>query len=206
MVGDIFDLWIANHSTFIRQYEEIIHELKRIVEEGVEVHYFEGNHDLYLEHFWQNKLGVHVHKKGQLFNLSGYKVYIEHGDQMDPNDKWYLALRWFLRTPMMKHFALHAPEKFIEWIGTKAKDKSRYYTSNVKTIDENQAKQVIRSHVEKLSEVVDFDLHISGHVHVREDYSFSKEDRAIRVVNLGSWLDKPGYFNLNDENQMFCDL
>ena len=45
LLGDIFDLWVADHTFFIERYAEIIDEIRRLVSQGVEVAYFERNHD-----------------------------------------------------------------------------------------------------------------------------------------------------------------
>jgi UDP-2,3-diacylglucosamine hydrolase len=58
LVGDIFDFWIGGHEYFVRKFSPIADHLRRIVSSGVEVHYFEGNHDLYLQAFWQDRLGI----------------------------------------------------------------------------------------------------------------------------------------------------
>ena len=53
LVGDIFDLWIHNHSYFIEKFPKIVNAIRVVVKKGIEVHYFEGNHDLYLKKYWQ---------------------------------------------------------------------------------------------------------------------------------------------------------
>lgn len=58
LLGDIFDLWIGDHAYFREAYAPIIDEIQRLVSEKVDVHYFEGNHDLYLKSFWDGRLGV----------------------------------------------------------------------------------------------------------------------------------------------------
>ena len=84
LVGDIFDYWLGGHEYFIRKFSPIVDHLRRIVASGVEVHYFEGNHDLYLRDFWQDRMGVRVHGRSHLFQLEGLKVRVEHGDLVDP--------------------------------------------------------------------------------------------------------------------------
>ena len=102
LMGDIFDLWVAAHSYFVDKYQPITDEILRLQDEGVEIHYFEGNHDLYLEHYWGQQVGLTVHEGPAYFELGHQTVRIEHGDQMDPDDRGYRFLRWFLRTPPLK--------------------------------------------------------------------------------------------------------
>ncbi|MEQ1664183.1 MAG: UDP-2,3-diacylglucosamine diphosphatase [Bdellovibrionales bacterium] len=250
LLGDIFDLWVADHKYFIKKFEPLIEELKRLHKLGVEIHYFEGNHDLYLEHYFKTQLGFYVHSGPQFFNLNvigsknknididaeayesavayedevtfgktdigsapfnstvGVTVRVEHGDQMDPSDKGYMFLRWFLRTPVMKWIALHLPSWAVVKLGESMSHASRKYTSEVKTISENSAKNVIDQHAELVWRDKPYDIIISGHVHVIEDSRFTPfgEDRDVRVVNLGTWLTHPCAFLISDDFTGFIEL
>lgn len=200
LVGDIFDLWIADHPYFINQYSSVIEEIQRLIHAQVEVHYFEGNHDLYLLHFWQKQLGVQVHRGPTYFHLGDLDIRVEHGDQVDPDDKGYLFLRWLLRTPVMKWIALHLPEKLVVAIGEKASRKSRVYTSVHKTIDKNLVQKKLRVHMEKAYKKAPFQLLISGHTHVASDILENFNGQAVRSINLGTWLDKPQVFAFSKFN------
>ena len=202
LLGDIFDLWVADHRYFIDRYGEIINELRRLKNEGVDVAYFEGNHDLHLKYFRADQLGLTVHSGPAYVVLDDKTVRIEHGDQMDPDDKGYLFLRWFLRTTPIRLLIRYLPGRLIARIGDRASATSRQYTSTAKSIDAQQAIAKIRTHAGKAHSIKPFDLIISGHVHVRDDFS----DAGYRSVNLGSWLDAPCYFRIDDSGQRFHEL
>ena len=46
LLGDIFDMWLADHAYFVDRYRAVIDEIVRLKTRGIEIHYFEGNHDL----------------------------------------------------------------------------------------------------------------------------------------------------------------
>ena len=48
-LGDVFDMWLAHHRYFVDRYNRIIKQLVRLHDEGVGIHYFEGNHDVIRE-------------------------------------------------------------------------------------------------------------------------------------------------------------
>lgn len=190
LVGDIFDLWIGKHKYFLREYKNIVEKIDGLVQSGVEVHYFEGNHDLYLKYFWQEKLGVMVHSEELLIDLDGKKFRIEHGDLANPEDKGYLFLRRFLRSQPMDLFANNMPGKLIHWLGETASSASRTYTNK---LDHNK-KEVIRKYAHKLASIEEYDFLITGHFHVLDDYVFDRNGKEYRSINLGSWLDTPKAF------------
>ena len=206
LVGDIFDLWVGEHEYFRDRFRPMVDKIAAIAKAGVEVHYFEGNHDLHLEGFWHSQLGVHVHRDQAYFDLAGQRVRVEHGDLINPDDKGYLFLRWFLRTPVMTSLALNLPDRAVTAIGRRASDSSRKYTSTAKSLPMDQIRECVRSHAKRVFRDEPFDLLISGHVHVKDDFTFDESGRKVRSVNLGSWYDLAKAFVLTETSAEFIDL
>ena len=152
---------------------------------GIEVHYFEGNHDLYLRDYFRNQLGLDVYVEAAYFVFHGKTFRIEHGDQMDPEDRGYRFLRWFLRTPLMNFVARKFPEGFVKWLGQWASNQSRHYTSEIKTISDERTSKVIREHAERSYKEKPFNILVAGHVHQKEDFVLNVQGARARVLNLG---------------------
>lgn len=200
LVGDIFDLWIADRNFFVESYSGIIAKLVRLKDAGVEVHYFEGNHDLDLDVFWKNKLGFDVHDSAAYFEIGGRVVRVEHGDQMDPEDRGYLFLRWLLRTPVVRAAGRHLPNGLVRKIGQHASETSRDYTSNVKVASDEKSIANIRRHAILAFQDQPFDLFVSGHVHVKEDSQQTAGKKHFRCINLGTWLKEPLILDMRDSS------
>lgn len=205
-VGDIFDFWISDHKYFIEKFEPIIREVQRIISEDISVHYFEGNHDLYLRNYWTDRLGVKVYRNHEVFKLGDFKVRVEHGDLIDPEDKGYLFLRKVLRTPVMEYIAHNSPEKFIAALGEKASKASRYYTTNVKTQRVDETIEKIHHYAHQKIKETEFDFIITGHVHVRDEFSFVWGDKRIQSINLGSWMHQPCAYRISEKGSTFIDV
>jgi UDP-2,3-diacylglucosamine hydrolase len=188
LVGDIFDLWLGKHDYFINRFKPLIEVLKKFIDKGGEVHYFEGNHDLHLKKFWQDDLGVIVHSAPEFFHLDDEIVRVEHGDEMDPEDTGYIFLRWLLRTPLLKWIILNLPGSFVAWIGKLMSRTSRVYTNSIR--DPQRILKVIHTHAQKVFSQKPFQVIISGHVHLRDEISFVMGGQKMTCYNLGSWDDK----------------
>ena len=206
LLGDIFDLWVADHDYFVDRYRAIIDEISRLRADGVEISYFEGNHDLHLQKFWSGQLGLTVHKGPTYVDLAGCRVRVEHGDQMDPEDKGYLFLRWFLRTPPVRWLICNLPGSLVARIGERASSGSRQYTTHTKSITAEKAIAKIRDHAERAFRDRPFDILLAGHVHVRDDYRADSDGGSFRAVNLGSWMDAPCFFRLDSNDGRFHEL
>lgn len=194
LLGDIFDLWVGAHQHFIQEYAPLLSRLAKLRDFGVAIHYFEGNHDLHLAGYWREQLGAQVHVEPQLIDLAGWRVRIEHGDQMNPEDRGYLRLRAFLRTPFMAWAAYALPGAVTETIGRSMSRASRKWTSSVVMYrDEVQIRKMVLDHTQRVWQDEEFDVLISGHVHVRIDEqihvtsSEKPSGKSVRVINLGCW-------------------
>lgn len=202
LVGDIFDLWVGSGHFFAKRYAEVVELVRQLRGQGVKVVYFEGNHDLHLDGIWARHLGCEVVTEPGYYQLGRWKVRVEHGDLMNPNDTGYLFLRRLLRTGFVRWLANALPGALIQGIGNLMSKSSRQWTSSsVKARDDRYIHSMIRSHAEKVHVSEEyFDLMISGHVHVRDDYQWESHSRVIRSVNLGWWSSRetPQAFRLED--------
>lgn len=188
LLGDIFDLWVADHEYFQNRYKPIIDEIQRLVSERVSVHYFEGNHDLHLKIFWQDQLGVKVHDGPYFQRIANWYVRMEHGDLTNPYDKGYIFLHKFLRTNALKTISHHLPGFLVHWIGNKASLVSRNYTKDLEF--EKSTKEMVREHAQKVAAQEKTDFIITGHTHVRDEFQFSSGLSIVTLINLGSWFEE----------------
>ena len=200
-VGDIFDLWVHDYNYFTNKFKPIIDELKAFTNQGQKLYYFEGNHDLYLKTFWEKEVKAQVITEEAYFDLNGLKVRVEHGDLSDPEDKGYLFLRAFLRNPFIKFIFTHLPGVFIAWLGKKMSKASRKYTSDIKTTTEDVSKAKTIDYAHKCYQLQPFDLMITGHTHVFDDY----QGEHFRSINLGSWFDEPKCLVIDEKKEILTN-
>ena len=207
LLGDIFDLWLSDHQYFKDQYEPLLSVIDSLVRQGVEMHYFEGNHDFHLRKYWQDELGVSVHVDHEYFTLGRHIVRAEHGDKMNPDDRAYLRWRWLMRTSPMEFVAHHFPDRIIRKIGEGLSEVSRKRNTSTRQIDPEFARALIHRYAEQLAKQEDrFDWLITGHIHVRDTYKFGHGNRTVHSVNLGSWYPTPVAYHFTDERQQFIQL
>jgi UDP-2,3-diacylglucosamine hydrolase len=97
IVGDLFDFWIEYRDAIRPDYFRVLHALKRLVDQGTNVHYLAGNHDFALGTFLSDTIGVSIHMGAFETELQGKKVFIHHGDGLLKTDAAYRIIRWILR-------------------------------------------------------------------------------------------------------------
>lgn len=197
ILGDLFDLWVGKGWAFQKKYKPLLEEFKKL-RARCRIIYFEGNHDLHLAKFWQEQLGFEVYTEPKMIQYSGIKIWAEHGDEINRSDHGYLFLRWFLRTPPLKALVHWVPSKLVSQIGEKASSTSRKYTDSLP----NQSLEVFREYAKSLKLVKNFDLLLTGHTHIADDFQFDTPKGKARLINLGSWYDGPRYLQISSQGDV----
>jgi UDP-2,3-diacylglucosamine hydrolase len=100
ILGDLYDFWFEYKSVIPRRPVSVLCALERLKAREVEVHYLTGNHDFWLESFFQTQLGIEVHPDPVDTRLEGKRFWIAHGDGIIKNDRGYRLLKKVLRNPL----------------------------------------------------------------------------------------------------------
>ena len=110
LLGDIFDFWYEYKNVIPSRYTRVLGALASLVDRGVEVHFFNGNHDIWTYRFFEQELGL-VMERNQpaVFELCGKRFCMGHGDGLDPKDTGYKLLKWLFtnRVAQVMFSALH---------------------------------------------------------------------------------------------------
>jgi len=207
LLGAIFDLWVSNSPVFIRKFQPIVDAVVSLQRMGVEILYFEGNHDIHVKHFWQDQLNIPTYDDVHLQTIGKYRIRMEHGDFINPDEINYLRLRAFLRSTVMEKLAPYLAGHMLEGFGNFASRMSRKRSSAQRERNFENLRKMIRSYAEKAAAESEFDLIITGHMHVQDDYEFkSVSGHPVRSINLGSWFDAPKALSVTDSEIVFVDL
>lgn len=81
LLGDIFDFWIDYKDVVPRGHVRTLSALAELVDRGVEVWFYPGNHDWWVTDYFEKELGVKiVHECWSVLDIEGRRVCIGHGD------------------------------------------------------------------------------------------------------------------------------
>lgn len=189
LMGDIFDFWWEYKKVVPRGFTRIIGRIANLTDSGIPVHFFTGNHDLWVFDYLPQEAGVVVHHNELITTLNGKKFFLAHGDGLDPNDKGYLMLKkiftskrlQWLYSRLHPNFALHLAHSWSK--------ESR----NAKPVTEKEFKvksegmyQFAQSYLEK--EQIDY--FIFGHRHQMANEEIGSNSKFIL---LGDWIRNFSY-------------
>jgi len=206
LLGDIFDFWISNGSAFSQYYQLLVDEIQKFSLAGGQVHYFEGNHDFHVDVFWTKKLNIPVYENEFYFKIGQLTVRLEHGDFINPDDLAYQKYRAFVRQPWVEFFGHYLPSWFWKPIGERLSAKSRKRTGAYAQENSENGRTLIRAYAHKAYSEKPFDLIVTGHMHIQDEYEFKVGTATVRSINLGTWLEKPIALKLKDDLIEIVDL
>ena len=116
MLGDMFDFWFEYKAVVPKGYTRFLGKLSELTDNGVEVHYFCGNHDLWMHDYLSKECGVTIHRHAETLDLGGNIFYLAHGDGLDYRDRnWKTRLLFSaFHSPILRRLAaMLPPDRFI---------------------------------------------------------------------------------------------
>ena len=206
LLGDIFDLWVGDSDVFQRKFQALVDAIHEVKKKGIEVVYFEGNHDVHVKGFWENKFNIPVWVDAKNYHLGPWKVRMEHGDFINPKDEKYLKYRATIRQPHMERLAYIIPGKLLDTAGLFAAKLSRKKSSVRRRDSEEQLRQMIREYATLQFQKEPYDFFITGHMHIKDDFEVQKDGKKGRSINLGSWFEAPQALCLTEKDYRWIDL
>lgn len=98
LLGDIFDFWFEYKSVVPKGYVRLLGKLAQMSDNGIHIHFFKGNHDMWMFDYFQQEIGVQLHNDAYQFEYEGKRFYLHHGDGLGPGDYKYKFLKLFFRS------------------------------------------------------------------------------------------------------------
>ena len=100
IVGDLFDFWYEYRTVVPKGYTRILGKLAELTDAGIAIHFFVGNHDMWMKGYFEQELNIPVYHEPKSFERMGKKILIGHGDGLGPGDHKYKFLKKVFRNPL----------------------------------------------------------------------------------------------------------
>ncbi len=196
LMGDIFDFWFEYRKVVPRGFTRVLGRLADMSDSGIPVHFFAGNHDLWVFDYLPDEIGIILHRDEYITEIKGKKFFLAHGDGLDPNDKGYLFLKKIFTSKKLQwlfsrlhpNFAFHLAHRWSK-------------SSRLSKIDQQEEFKVKNESMYKFAE--NFlekewiDYFIFGHRHQMVDMETKNNSRFIL---LGDWITNFSYGVFDGKN------
>jgi UDP-2,3-diacylglucosamine hydrolase len=190
IVGDLFDFWFEYKKVVPKGFVRVLGKLAEITDSGIPVHFFVGNHDMWMDGYFEQELNIPVYHSPQVFEYNDKKFLVGHGDGLGPGDHGYKMLKKLFRNPVAKFLFGIIPPFIGMGIAHYSSRGSRSMTggSDEKFLGEDR--EWLIAYCREQLKTSYFDYFIFGHRHLPIDFMLNDKSRYI---NLGDWIRYNSY-------------
>lgn len=104
LLGDIFDFWYEYKNVIPRNFTRTLGALAALADKGVEVYFFNGNHDIWTYGYFEKELGIKILRQPHVVEIEGKRFCLGHGDGLGEGDFGYRLLNWGFKN------------RFLQWL------------------------------------------------------------------------------------------
>ncbi|MGB5499486.1 MAG: UDP-2,3-diacylglucosamine diphosphatase [Maribacter sp.] len=185
LLGDLFDFWFEYKMVVPKGFTRTLGKLAEITDAGIPIYYFVGNHDLWMNGYFEEELNIPVFHKPQQFTCNNTSFFIGHGDGLGPGDKGYKRMKKVFTNPVAKWFYrwLH-PDlgvKLAQYLSVKNKLISG--DEDIKFLGDE--KEWLVQYCKRKLELDHHDYFVFGHRHLPLEIDLNDKSK---YVNLGDWV------------------
>ncbi|MEZ5012038.1 MAG: UDP-2,3-diacylglucosamine diphosphatase [Bacteroidales bacterium] len=193
LVGDLFDFWWEYSKVVPKGFTRFLGKISELTDRGIKVHFFTGNHDMWVGDYLSSECGMIIHRGEYRFESNGKRFYIAHGEGLGIRETGYKILLWIFRNRFLQSLYSAIHPRIGIGIGQSWSENSRLAKNYTKEFMGEADESLFRHAAATLSkEEVDF--FIFGHRHLALDRPVGEKSR---LLILGNWFNAPVYAEWN---------
>ncbi len=185
LVGDLFDFWFEYKTVVPKGFTRTLGKLAELSDSGIPIHYFVGNHDLWMNGYFEEELNIPVYHKPKEFVFNSKTFFVGHGDGLGPGDKGYKRLKKVFTSPFFKWlFRWGHPDigmRIAQYFSVKNKLISGDDDATFLGEDNEWLVQYCKRKLEDKHR----DFFVFGHRHLPLDIDLVPN---AKYINLGDWI------------------
>ena len=190
----MFDFWYEYKSVVPKGFVRLLGKLGELTDAGVVIHFFVGNHDMWMRDYFSKELNIPVYFKPMEFERNGKNFLIGHGDGLGPGDHGYKRLKKVFRNQVSKWlFGIFPPVLGIRLANYLSRRSRAAGLTEEAFLGED--KEWLLIYCKEVLKEKKIDFFVFGHRHLAIDYRLPHihpdENGAgdeARYINLGDWI------------------
>jgi len=186
LLGDVFDFWWEYRKVVPKGFTRFFGTISSITDSGIPVHFFPGNHDLWMGNYLSEECGMTIHRSPVTVTFDGKVFHLAHGDGLGlKNGGSKLLHTLFKNRALQKMYSVIHPSIGIgigqKWSQIASKESPEDFKG-----EEEELIRYARSIL--LKEKIDY--FIFGHRHIATNYQLTSD---CEILFLGDWITSYNY-------------
>lgn len=201
LMGDLFDFWFEYGTVVPKGHVRILGKIAELIDSGIEIHFFIGNHDLWQFGYLEKETGLIMHEKPELIDLNGKHFLLAHGDAIGPGDNGYKFMRRIFTNKVNQFlFKWLHPDlgmRLAHWCSYRSRLGKKLHGRKLSPEMEVETLSQYKFVETELETHPDIDYAIFGHVHYPIEHMVNQRTKFIL---LGDWISHFSYAVFNGED------
>ncbi|NMB52375.1 MAG: UDP-2,3-diacylglucosamine diphosphatase [Bacteroidales bacterium] len=196
LLGDIFDFWWEYKHVVPTGFTRFLGTISEITDSGIPVHFFTGNHDMWVRDYLSRECGMVIHKEPLTVTFDNKVFHLAHGEGLGSDHTGYRILLWIFRNKPLRimYSALH-PAIGMR-IGHKWSLNSRLGKGVSKEFLGEEKEDLIK-YANSFNADLKPDYFIFGHRHLAKRITLKNNSEMIL---LGDWIKESSYASWDGKN------
>jgi len=196
LLGDVFDFWFEYKQAIPRGFVRLQGKIAELTDQGIPVHWFIGNHDMWIFDYIPSELGVHMHHAEIVKEFNGKKFYIGHGDGLGPGDHGYKFIKKVFRNKVCQWMFARLHPNFGIGLANIFSKKSRASSAEADATYYGD-KEMLTAYAKSVLSEKTYDYFVFGHRHLPMIIEIGDQST---YYNLGEWINFCTYGVFDGEN------
>lgn len=185
LLGDLFDFWFEYKQVVPKGFVRALGKLAELVDSGIKIYFFTGNHDLWMRDYLEKEIGMTVYFDYQTFQINQSQFLIGHGDGLGPGDKGYKRMKKLFTNKVAQFFFYLLHPDFAVWLGITTSRKNKIISGDADVKFLGEENEWLAQYAKRKLETEHFDYFVFGHRHLPMEIQVSEKSL---YVNLGDWV------------------
>ena len=202
LMGDMFDFWFEYKTVVPKGCVRFLGKLAELSDQGIELHFFIGNHDIWTFGYLEQEIGMTIHRSAEEVLINGKTCYLAHGDGLYTHEKKFALLRNIFHNPVCQKLFSLLPSSWGMWFGLKWSACNRIKELKANNDYQGEDKEPLIEFAKKREQTNHADYYIFGHRHILLDIMITK---TSRVAILGDCLQHFSYACIDENGELILD-
>ena len=189
LLGDLFDFWFEYKTVVPKGFVRILGKLAEIRDSGIPIYFFVGNHDLWMDDYFQKELNIPVYHDNKEFTFNNKTFLIGHGDGKGPGDKGYKRMKKVFVHPFSKWLYRWLHPDIGVRLAQYLSVKNKLISGAEDVVYLGEDKEWLIQYAKRKLEAKHYNYFVFGHRHLPMKLSVGDNSE---YVNLGDCI---GYFS-----------
>ena len=169
LLGDVFDFWWEYKLVVPKGFTRFLGTVASLTDSGIPVHFFAGNHDMWIGKYLSDECGIIVHSGPYIVTFDDKKFYLAHGEGLGSRDIGYkILLAIFRNRPLQVMYSALHPAIGVGF-GHRWSLHSRL-AKGISVAFAGEEKEYLIRHSKKILETERIDYFIYGHRHISRTF------------------------------------